>query len=301
VTAQETPASIDIIIVAFNSIDYIDRCIGSIISNTTITSIKIYFIDNGTDGCADFVRHRFPDVKIVPSRGNIGFGAACNLLARLSSSPYILLLNPDTYLESPAIDELVSCTRLMPDAWAWGGRTHYPNGEFDAGNRLMIPTLSRTVRAALGNGRALSSGGLPINSDRPAPVDVLVGGFMMVKRIYWELLGGFDESFFMYSEDIDFFTRLKCAGGIALMTPNSVIVHDVGSGSPNSPRRTLYKTIGQMHFVQKHWNAVDTTIAGCAIWFGAVLRTVKAVLQRREAPYLSIALHPARWWRGYTT
>ncbi len=213
-------------------------------------------------------------------------------------------------LRDDAIDWLVAFSRVKPEAAAWGGTTVTPDGEHDAGNRLVIPSFATLVRWALGDGEALCDGGLAPDAAEPARVDVLSGSFMMVRRDVWESLGGFDESYFLYSEEIDFFLRLKRLGLEAWATPDAVVIHDVGSGERHAPERLLYRMKGLAHFVRTHWSRPAARLATGVVWLGVAWRWLAAAalsalpplaprwgLRRRG--YAGVLWRPGRWWGGY--
>jgi N-acetylglucosaminyl-diphospho-decaprenol L-rhamnosyltransferase len=304
--ASGNPApEVSVLVVAYNSRDFIRECIGSVIAHTQCDH-EILLIDNGRDGTAELVAQEFPSVRIVPSRGNIGFGKGNNALAAVARGRYLLLLNPDTWLHDPAIDRLLEFAHRQP-AGAWGGLTTYPDGTLDTGNFLSIPTLPGLIRNALVGGNLGARRAELEALQAPQRVDVLCGGLMMLSRQSWDRLGGFDESFLLYSEEIDLFTRLARTGQEAWITPECRIVHNVGSGAPHSATRLMFATTGSMHYARKHWRKPGAQIAGAALWLAAARRWGTSLLlglmsgrhlARRKA-YDRIVLKPWLWWNGY--
>ncbi|MFN3990796.1 MAG: glycosyltransferase family 2 protein [Erythrobacter sp.] len=298
---------VSILIVAYNSRGYIRDCIGSVLAHTRPGSYEILLVDNGTDGTAAAVRAAFPEVRIIPSQGNIGFGRGNNLLASHARGEYLLLLNPDTKLVDPAIDRLLAFARSQPGAAAWGGLSTYPDGALDGGNFLVIPTIGGVVREMLGIGGTDARRAELEALNSPQRVNVLCGGFMLISRSAWDRLGGFDPSFLLYAEEIDLFTRLRALGMEAWLTPDSRIIHDVGSGNIYSPARTRFKFTGMMHYARRHWPGVRAQVVGVAYWLSAARRWVISTLlspissthrARRDA-YHAIVWNPQAWWRGY--
>lgn len=296
---------VSVLSVAYNSRDYIVRCLETVIAHTQATGYELLLVDNGTDGSGALVAEALPQVRVIPGRGNIGFGAANNLLARHAEGELLLLLNPDTYLEADAIDRLVAFARATPQAVAWAGRMVTPAGLPDGGTGMPFPTLLGFARASLGLG-----GGRARRAEAaaaPHRAGILHGGFMLIRRDTFAALGGFDESFFLYSEEVDLFARLAAAGHQAWVTPDSVVVHDVGSGEVLSRSRILFKTRGQMHYLRKHWPTAKAAAAGAMIWAQAAQRALRGAMLGRLVPrwreladaYGPIALRPASWWRGY--
>ncbi len=301
---------VSILVVAFRSREFILDCIESIFDETRRTPFEVLLIDNSDDGTGELVAERFPLVRVIPNRKNLGFGRGNNKLAAHAFSNRILLLNPDTKVTNGAIDRLVDFAKANTDAGAWAGVTVTPEGVQDAGNRMVIPSFRTLLRWAFGDAKALEAGGLGAGATSPGRVDVLPGGYMMVRHDVWMQLSGFDESFFLYSEEIDFFLRFRRAGHTALVTPDSVVIHDAGSGERISPQRLLYRTKGQMHFVRKHWPAPLAQIALALLWFGFSWRWLASVVlspagrrasswRAKRRAYGGLVLRPWRWWKGY--
>lgn len=300
---------LSIFVVAYNSSKHIIDCIGSIYRHTKQTEFEILLIDNGPDGTQDLVAREFPTVRIVPSKGNIGFGAGNNRLAEAARGAAFLMLNPDTRLDDPAIDQLMAFRQSHPQASAWGGRTRTLDGELDAGNFMVLPTLGKLARLTFGLYEPHPRGTLPPDATAPGAVPALPGAFMLFDRTTWERLQGFDESFFLYSEEIDLFARLRAAGGETWVAPHIGVTHDVGSGDIRSPYRTWLKTVGQMHYMRKHWSGLAVLCGGLLIWIGALLRYVASMLvnakseksQANRKAFGPIVRNPAGWWYGYSS
>jgi GT2 family glycosyltransferase len=302
---------VSILIVAFRSSDFIAECLLGIRRSAANTPHEVLLIDNGDDGTEALVRAQFPEVRIVPSPGNIGFGAGNNRLAAQARAPRLLLINPDVIPRGAAIDDLVEFAHAHPEAAAWGGRSFSPEGALDASNFLVLPRLRDFVKAPFGSLRSLTSGGLPADASAPGYVDVLSGGFMMISADIWRELDGFDESFFLYSEEIDLFKRMKDLGHRAIVNPHVAVVHDTGGGQALSPTRFIYRTAGQMHYARKHFGGPGAFATACALWLVAAKYVVGAAIAAPLMPsrakrlravgigWRGVLLHPAQWWGGY--
>src|SRR5271165_2167217 len=110
---------LSIIIVNWNSADYVRKCLGSIYAHTTGIDFETIVVDSGSfDGCAKMIAGEFPQVRFVQSPDNIGFGKANNLAVRHSNGSYLLFLNPDTEVIGSAIVDLLSNAKTLPRAGA---------------------------------------------------------------------------------------------------------------------------------------------------------------------------------------
>jgi N-acetylglucosaminyl-diphospho-decaprenol L-rhamnosyltransferase len=297
---------LSILIVAYNASGFIADCIGSVIAHTLPGQYEILLIDNGTDRTAEKVAAEFPEVRIIPSRGNIGFGPANNVLAQHARGRFLLLLNPDTKLVDPAIDRLLAFAQTQP-AGAWGGLTTLPDGSLDGGNFLAIPTIGGIVKNIVGLGGPVTHRAALEQLSTPKRVEVLSGGFMLISREAWDAVGGFDPSFLLYSEEIDLFTRLRAANFEVWMTPESRIIHDVGGGILYSAARMRHAHTGLMHYARCHWRSPVVQLVGLAYWVTAARRWLTSVLlsplsaahRSRRRAFTPILINPGRWWRGY--
>ncbi|MGE4411549.1 MAG: glycosyltransferase family 2 protein [Sphingobium sp.] len=304
---QEVAPVLSILIVTYNSRDFILDCIDSVIRHTSRTPYEILLVDNGPDGSGELVRRERPSVHILEPIGNVGFGAGNNYLAKAARGEFLLMLNPDTTLRDDAIDRLVEFARDFPQASAWGGRTITKADWFDGGNRIAIPTLPKLFAEVVGRQPKDHNRTDRHGITAPYRVDVLCGGYMMMKRDMWDKLGGFDPEFFLYFEEVDLFTRLRTMGGEAWVKPDSIIVHDVGSGNPFDPKRLNFIALGQMHYIRKHWNRAAQTIAMVLIWLAAVRRMTQGLLLGAFKPtkraqfrgYAGIVFSPGSWKNGY--
>ena len=132
---------------------------------------------------------------------------------------------------------------------------------------------------------------------------------MMVRRDVWKALNGMDEGFFLYSEEIDFFKRLKEKGGRVGFVRESKVYHDLGSGEALSPTRLRYKFIGEAHYFQKHFNVLRASICVFLMWLyalsryaGGCLLSFKSGHYRQLAKaYKGLVFRPFSWVFGYNS
>lgn len=295
---------VSILMVGYNSRPFLQAAIGSVERATTRHSYEVRFVNNGTDHSEDMIRDRFPDAAILATRGNIGFGAANNYLAREATGAWLLLLNPDTRLEPSAIDVLLEEAEADRSFAILGGLSMSPAGEPLAMSRLEFPTLSRIFRGAIGKGGAKLP---PADAPGVFEVDAVSGGFMLIDRDWWDRLAGFDERFFLYSEELDLCRRMRDLGGKVGLVPAARLMHDIGSGDPASPARMLLSMRGSATFYRKHFSAAYARACLFAHWLSCagrfVIGSLFAPLNRRWAvaarSMQGVTLRPWSWHRGY--
>lgn len=296
---------VSILVVAYNSQAIIAACLASIPAACTRFDYEVLLIDNGDGATADLVAAKFPQVRIVPSQGNVGFAAGNNLLAAQAKGPFLLLLNPDVVLKPAAIDRLLEATRTYPDAAAWGGVTLDRDDRPDLGNNVHIPSLREMASRTLGRSIAGRNGKGAITTD--VQVEALSGSFVMFARGAWDEVGGLDDRYFLYCEEVDLFYRLGQRGYRFWKIADSRANHDIGHGESASPHRELYLNAGVIQFTRMHWSKSESLSAFVLIWLSSLQRLIMGRLMGWLRPSLKtaaekqrlVALKPHYWGHGY--
>jgi N-acetylglucosaminyl-diphospho-decaprenol L-rhamnosyltransferase len=231
---------VSIIIVNWNSKQFLRDCIGSVERNTTGIDFEIIVVDSGSfDGCGDMLRADFPYVRFIQSEGNVGFAGANNLAYRNCSGQYVLFLNPDTELTSAAVNMMLEHLQWHPDAGAVGCKLLNRDGSIQTSCIQSFPTiLNQSLNSALLRRlfpTATLWGMSPLfrSSAEPAKVDVVSGACVMLPRSVFEKIGQFSEEYFMFAEDLDLCHKLMQAG-YANYYLSWVTVRHFGGGSTDS-------------------------------------------------------------------
>jgi GT2 family glycosyltransferase len=172
-----------------------------------------------------------PGLKTIANTARRGFGANVNAAARIASGEHLLVLNPDTEYRSGRISDAVAWMRDNADVGVLAARLVYPDGS-DQRNFRRFPTLPVAVLRGLGADswrwrpgfyrRRMLEG---VDLSRPVEVDWVFGSFMLMRREIYEAFGGFDETYFMYYEDVDLCLRLRRKGLATVMHPGLIFVH----------------------------------------------------------------------------
>ena len=292
----DTP-SIGVIIVTYNSAAHIEECIGSLQSR--LSRLNITVVDNASiDGTVD----RVAGVRIVRNDTNVGFAAAVNDVASQGESDYIMLVNPDTRVEPTTIDQLIATARLS-NACLIGGRTHHVDGSLDYSCCLASPSLWHAVAFGLG----LSS--LPVidpdalggwERDDIRTVPALTGSLLLISRQLWRSLGGFDETFFVYGEDVDLCLRARRLGVEPSFAPTASYMHIGGASSDSATRLVLILT-GKATLYRKHLPTVRGRLACGALTLGVALRAVAERSLRRRSRWGQVWRRRTEWQHGWKT
>lgn len=300
--------TISVLIVGYHTKDLVLDCLAGLYRHTSGPSFEVLYTDCSNDGSEQAIRDLYPMVRVIENDENLGFGRGNNFLARHARGAYLLLLNPDTLIQDNAVGWLYDFARATPAAGAWGGVTRLPNGEIDPGCQQAGPELKNALLALIG----MASKTRPdVEADRVGGVEVasLSGAFMMLPRDVWQELGGFDESFFMYCEETDLCWRIRKTGRKVLITPHCTIIHLVGSGSAQNPKRMLALTRGGMHLARKHHGPLYVHVNAALRWLHSASRYTLGVvgipligrqraaqLRSRHAP---IICKPGQWFGGW--
>ncbi len=250
-SAKSLHGDVGVVVVAHNSLPWLERALESVRGHETIV------VDNGsTDGTADFVRERFPDVRLVEQE-NRGMGGGNNVGMRLASGRYFLLLNSDAWILRDGVERLVEFADAHPEAAVVGPRLLNPDGSLQRSVRG-FPTLWRLATEYLFL-RKLAPRSRLLNSfyagdfdhDELREADWLYGAVLLVRRDATDDVGLFDEDFFLFSEEVDWCYRFRQAGWQVLFYPGAEAVH-VG-GASHGGRLYTENLRGHLRFFAKHY------------------------------------------------
>ena len=230
---MQNPPLLSIIIVAYQSRDEIRPCLASLPRVLSERPVEVIVVDNSPgDGTAEIVHRDFPRVRYFASGSNLGFGRANNLGYRQSAGEYVLFLNPDTISEAEVLEFCLRRLQTEPDIGLISPKLVQPDGTMDLACRRSIPTLwdgfcRATGLAAVFPRTALFAGynltHLP--EDGTYDVGAINGAFIMTRREVLGRVGLFDETFFMYGDDLDLCIRIARAGYRIVYDGRVQIVH----------------------------------------------------------------------------
>ncbi len=227
----EAPAPITVAVVSWNTRELLAECLESLREDARTGLADVWVVDNAsTDGSATMVPERFPWVTLVASAENLGFGAAVNLVAARTSSPWLAPANADIRFEAGALARLHAAGQAHPEAGVIAPRLILPDGSTQQ-SVYPFPTLPFTVAYLLGGlsaSRSLSRRwclGSGFDPAKPRDVPWAVGAFLLVRRSSWDQAGGFDERQWMYAEDLDLGWRLRQAGWTTRYEPGARVGH----------------------------------------------------------------------------
>ncbi|NQT34812.1 glycosyltransferase [bacterium] len=260
------PSTVDvsIIIVNYNVKHFAEQCLRSVEAAAGSLSTEIFLVDNGsTDGSVEYLKPLFPQVIFIDNGENLGFGRANNIALSQARGKYILVLNPDTLVGEDTLQSLVQYMDDHPRAGAVGPKILTREGSFDTTSKRGFPTPWVAFSRFSGLARLFPKSKLfgrydllYLDPDKPALIDSLVGSCMMVRMETYREVGGFDEDYFMFGEDIDWCFRMKQADWEVHYAPVTKIVHFRGESTRRSNINRDQAFYGAMHlFVEKHFKS----------------------------------------------
>ena len=244
------------IVVTYNALPWLDRALDS------VRDMEVVVVDHGsTDGTLELVRDRFPEAIIV-EQDNLGFGAGNNAGMRVASGRWYLLLNSDAWLKPGALDALIGFAEEHPDAAVVGPRLLNPDGTLQRSVRG-FPTVWRIateylfLRKLAPRSRLLNAfyaGGF--EHDTACEAEFLMGSVLLVRSEAVESVGGFDERYFMFSEETDWCYRFRQAGWEVWFFPGAEAVHVGGvSTAKNWGPMFREQVRGHLRFLAEHRGA----------------------------------------------
>ncbi len=291
-----------IVIVSWNVRDLLCRCLGSLFDvqrsvNGDELRTEVIVVDNAsTDGSPEMIRARFSGVRLVVNRENRGFTAANNQGLALAQGRYLLLLNPDTEVLGDALETMVRYVDAHPEVGVLGPQLRYPDGSLQLSRRRFPTFATALVESTVvqewwrDNPILRRYYVADIPDDVLQPVDWLVGACLLVRREVYEQVGGLDEGFFMYSEELDWCRRIKATGWEVVYLPTAVVVHHEGKSSEQVvPARHIHFQSSKVRYFRKHHGAFQAELLR---WF--LLATYVYQLAREGLKWLVGHKRPLR-------
>ncbi len=252
---------VSIVIVNWKVKDLLRRCLASLYRETKGVEFETYVVDNDSrDGSVEMVAREFPQANIIANNRNVGFAAANNPAIASSRGDFVLLLNPDTELKDDAISAMVGYLRRNPHVGILGPNLANPDGTVQRSVRR-FPTLASQALIMLKLHHLFGMAGslgryfaADFEYGKAAPVDQVMGAAFMVRRSVLEAIGGLDERFFIWFEEVDFCKRAKDAGFQVWYAPVATVVHHGGEsfGQVFGPVKQRYFNASLLKYFRKH-------------------------------------------------
>lgn len=253
---------LSVIIVNYNVKYFLEQALISLKKACVGLETEYLIVDNASrDGSVDYIRTNFPEVEVIASPSNLGFGKANNIALKKARGKFLLVINPDTVVGEDSIHRIIDFLKDNPQTGVVCPKIIDREGKFDPACRRGLPTPFTAFSKIIGlsalfpKSRIFGKYNLTyLDPDEPAEVDVLGGAFMLLRREVYEQVGGFDEEFFMYGEDVDWSYRIQLAGWKLQYFPQAQIIHYGGESALRSDTNTRAAFYDAMNiFVKKHF------------------------------------------------
>ena len=276
---------ISVIMVSYRTGPALLEAVGAVLNDPDV--FELILVDNGNTPaarqslCQLISSHE--KVRLMQGHGNVGFARGCNYGARLARGDYFLFLNPDAIITPNAAMKLAKCGRELKQPWVVGGLLRDENGLEQRGGRRRALTPMSAFATFTGLHKfpffkPIHMEHEPIPA-KPVTVPVVSGAFLMMNRESFEMLGGFDERYFLHVEDIDLCRRAGKRRGEVVFVPNAAVMH-YGSTSRVTRQRIEWEKL--KGFVKYFWRYSDK-------WCAKVLAVV-------AAPFMALAIMGRAWW-----
>jgi len=255
---------ISIIIVSWNAQKFLRGCLESIRLHGGPGICETIVVDNSSsDGSPELVENEFPEVMLVRAGGNLGFARANNLGIARASGDYLALVNSDVELHANCFERLIQFFKDRPDVGLAGPKIIGADGLLQCSCRK-LPNVWRIGCRILALDAAFPNSSLfagrdvrNLDSDNPMEVEVLSGCFWLARTEAVKQVGGLDERFFFYAEDVDWCKRFQENGWKIAFVPTATATHFGGGSSSNAPLRYSIEILrANLIYWKKHHGSI---------------------------------------------
>jgi hypothetical protein len=248
--------SVSIILVNYNGVDVLIDCLNSLEKFIPQDNCEIIVVDNNSqDNSVDIINDKFPHIKLIQLPKNVGFGAGNNAGAKVAQGEFLFLLNTDTIITNNILPHLIELMSENPDVGIIGPKLLFPDGSFQISFSPEISIKGEFAARKL-HKYAENKNELDIieqDFQDIKEVDIVVGAAFFTRTDLFNLLGGFDEKFFMYFEESDLCQRVRTKGYKVLYTPHVSLIHIRGySVNKISNKMAVEYRRSQIYYYHKH-------------------------------------------------
>lgn len=290
--------ALPVVTVTYSPGAHLDRFLASL-PLATDRPVRVLLADNAsTDGAPQQAVQRYPNVRLLEIGANLGYGGAINrAVAQLTDEgedgEFLVVVNPDVQWGPGSIDALLDAAARWPHAAALGPMTREPDGSVYPSARHLPSLIRGGMHAVVGPVWRGNPWTRAYRQERlepsERPVGWLSGACLLVRRSAFEAIGGFDERYFLYMEDVDLGDRFGRAGWLNVYVPSAEILHQKGHSTGRDPaanlaahHRSTYTYLADRH--TGWWRApLRWTIRGAlGVRSGLVVRSARRKLTKEQ-------------------
>lgn len=245
-------------IVTYNNISTIAKTLETLFGETKDIDFKLYVLDNGSsDGTPEYIEKNYPDVTVIRSGKNVGFGAGHNIIINQVESKYHAVINPDIVLTQNAVKKMADYMDENPDIGLLSPRICFPDGRdqiLGKRNPHLKYLVASRLRGDEPSKLLKEYAMLDCDLSKPTEIENATGCFMFIRTDVLKSIGGFDDGFFMYFEDADLARRInevsKC-----VYYPDAVVNHVWGRDSKRNFKLMLVHINSMLRYFRK-WKTI---------------------------------------------
>ncbi len=286
--STEAPLDVSVVVLGYNTKDYLSDCFNSILAQTGAKFETLYVDNASADGSAEFVKNNFKAVRVISSPSNTGYAGGNNFGAASARGEYLLIVNPDIIAQAGWLSKLLQFAR----------QKEREGEDVIACSKVVLADKPDTINSlglfmsSLGFSGSVGDGEKSEKYTQPIEMFAPTGCSFLIRRETFLSLGGFDESFFMYDEDLDLGWRAANRGIATWMAPSSVIWHKYkkfsGRAAPyyQTARNRLWAVRKNERGIRMFMLAVTCKLFNSVLALGMLLKL---------KPGISLALFRANW------
>ena len=276
---------LSIILVNWNTCDLTKQALISVYKETGGFDFEVIVVDNNSaDNSAEMIKKEFPQVALIENKDNLGFGKANNQALKIAKGDYLMFLNTDVVVLDGAINKLVNYLDQHADVMMVGPRLLNKDLTFQHACRRMLPNPINSFFHLFGLTKIFKNSKFvneykqyAVDPEITGPTQALSGAAMMFRRRVYSEIGGFDERFFMYGEDLDFCKRALDKGWKTVYVNDARIIHFGGQSSGKRKVKSLINFYEAMWlYYKKHFKY--NFLINLLVWLGIKFRMVVALI-----------------------
>ena len=279
-----------IIILSYNVRHFLELCLKSVQAAIPSIDAEIIVVDNNsTDDSCKMVKALFPEVKLIENKGNYGFSKGNNIGVAASSGEYLCVLNPDTVVAEDTFIKILEYAESKTNLGIVGCKLVNGNGLFLPESKRNLPKVTVALKKILGYTKHYYANNLAAQGS--GEVQILVGAFMVMKKSVFNQVGGFDEAYFMYGEDIDLSYKILKTGYKNYYFGNTTVIHFKGESTLKDRfyAKRFYEAM--QIFYKKHFK--QNRLFDMVVWLGIkiayIFRGTRVKKSREIVQYIYIS------------
>ena len=275
---------LSVVILNYNVRYFLELCLKSVEAAIEDIEAEIIVVDNdSSDDSCTMVKELFPNVILIENKENYGFSKGNNIGVAKAKGEYICILNPDTVVAEDTFSRILNFTKTEDHLGIVGCQLIDGSGHFLLESKRNVPKPKVALKKLLGNSNSYYANHVETNSI--GEVDILVGAFMLVKKQVYDIVGGFDEEYFMYGEDIDLSYKILKAGYQNFYFGQTTVIHFKGESTLKDANYAKRFYGAMQIFYKKHFK--QNIVFNAIVWLSIKLaRGLSSVPKTAKKNYL---------------